>query len=78
MINDAAACGTTLDHAIVAVGYGVDTSVSPNLQYFIVRNSWGTTWGLSGFVYIAYSPTGTAPGMCGMNEQVYYPNAHKV
>lgn len=36
-IIDSEECGTTLNHDIVAVGYGKD--------YFIVRNSWGPSWG---------------------------------
>jgi len=63
-------CGTTLDHAVVAVGYG--TSGSTN--YFMVRNSWGTSWGMAGFVMIGQSSTGTAPGYCGINSKPYYPN----
>jgi hypothetical protein len=62
VITNATACGTTLDHAVVAVGYGTDTTT--NVPYFVVRNSWGTSWGLSGFVYLEAT---AAPGMCGMN-----------
>ena len=44
------------DHAVLVVGYD-DAG-----QYFIVKNSWGTGWGESGFFKIAYSemngPTG--------------------
>jgi C1A family cysteine protease len=38
-------------HAILAVGYNDDAPV----PYFIVKNSWGTTWGASGYFKIAYS-----------------------
>jgi len=62
VITDAAACGTSLDHAVVAVGYGTDTTTGVN--YFMVRNSWGTSWGVNGFVYLEQT---AAPGMCGMN-----------
>jgi C1A family cysteine protease len=37
------------DHAILLVGYN-DAG-----QYFIVKNSWGTSWGESGYFRIAYS-----------------------
>ncbi|KAF0983960.1 hypothetical protein FDP41_007875 [Naegleria fowleri] len=37
-------------HAVKIVGYGVD-SVS-NKKYWIVANSWGTSWGMNGFFWI--------------------------
>jgi len=39
-------CGTSLDHAIAVVGYVVD---SPD--YWIIRNSWGASWGLGGYAH---------------------------
>ncbi len=41
--------GEVGDHAVLVVGFN-DAG-----QYFIVKNSWGTGWGLSGFFEIAYS-----------------------
>jgi len=41
-------------HAILAVGYK-DNPEFPGGGYFIVKNSWGTTWGISGYFKIAYS-----------------------
>lgn len=38
-------------HAISIVGY------DDNRQAFIIRNSWGTTWGENGFGYVSYSDT---------------------
>lgn len=35
-------------HAVMAVGY------DDNKQTFIVRNSWGTTWGNQGYCYMPY------------------------
>ena len=43
-----------VNHAIVIVGYGTTTATStvPATPYWIVRNSWGTGWGLSGYFMI--------------------------
>ena len=60
-------CPTRIDHAIVAVGYGVEDGV----QYYIVRNSWGTSWGEDGYVRIATD--GGKKGVCGIDQYVYYP-----
>ena len=36
-------CCTAVDHANVAVGYGTDATTG--LNYFLLRNSWGSNWG---------------------------------
>ena len=35
------------NHAVVIVGYGYDTTTKT--YYWLVRNSWGTSWGMSGY-----------------------------
>ena len=47
-------CGTSINHGIIAVGYTSD--------YYIIKNSWGTGWGESGFARIKI--TGDGDGMC--------------
>ena len=47
-------CGQNLDHGVVAVGYGTG--------YFIVRNSWGASWGEQGYVRISDSSS----NICGI------------
>jgi cathepsin L len=39
-----------IDHAVQLVGYGTDTSYNPPKDYWIVRNSWGASWGENGFI----------------------------
>jgi len=68
-IINSASCGTNLNHSVIAIGYGVDPTKG---EYYIVRNSWGTTWGLKGYVYIAGGTDGL--GICGILQDMSYPN----
>jgi len=52
---------TELDHAVLLVGWGVLN----NTDYWIVKNSWGTDWGLEGYFWIQ-----RGSGMCGINTAV--------
>lgn len=61
-ILDSTKCGTNLDHAITAVGYGTESGVG----YFIVRNSWGTSWGEKGYIRMADIPAKKNSGVCGV------------
>lgn len=60
-------CPHAIDHAIVAVGWGEENGT----QYYIVRNSWGTSWGEEGYVRMATE--GGLYGVCGINLYVFYP-----
>ncbi len=58
VITNATACGTKLDHGVLIVGY------TPT--YWIVKNSWGNTYGLQGYVHIGRGAA-NAEGVCGIN-----------
>jgi cathepsin L len=62
------ACGTTLDHGVLVVGYGTDAGQ----DYWLLKNSWGTTWGEKGFFRIARS-SATGKGICGLLQEPSYP-----
>ncbi|CAG9313013.1 unnamed protein product [Blepharisma stoltei] len=61
-------CGTALDHGVLIVGY--DNTNSP--PYWIVKNSWGPSWGEQGYIRIAISK---GDGVCGINMNPSYPIA---
>ena len=61
------ACGTNLDHGVAAVGYGTDAT---GKAYYIVRNSWGASWGLKGYINIAIVE---GAGICGIQMEPVYP-----
>jgi C1A family cysteine protease len=63
-------CGTTLDHGVLVVGYGSESDG----DYYIVKNSWGTTWGSNGFIYLGRgSQYNNGDGQCGVLLQASYP-----
>jgi len=57
-------CGENLDHGVLAVGYGTESGQ----EYFLVKNSWGASWGDNGYVKIA-------PNQCGITNQPSYPTS---
>ncbi|KAI7992596.1 Senescence-specific cysteine protease SAG12 [Camellia lanceoleosa] len=61
-------CGTQLDHAVTIIGYGTTTD---GINYWLVKNSWGSTWGENGYMRIERDVV--AEGRCGIAMQASYP-----
>jgi C1A family cysteine protease len=66
IFSDTKSCSNNVNervtHAVTAVGY--------DSQSWIVRNSWGTTWGEGGYIRMARS----IPNNCGINLYVSHPS----
>jgi C1A family cysteine protease len=57
---------TSLDHAVTAVGYGVTVD---GHKFYMIKNSWGTDWGMDGYVYWNRD----IDDMCGVTQVTTYP-----
>merc|ERR1712046_226361 len=55
-------CGTSLDHGVLAAGLNTGSG------YYLVKNSWGSSWGDAGYLKIS-----TSGNVCGIHSQPSYP-----
>jgi len=69
-------CGTELNHGVLLVGYSTEN----DLDYYILKNSWDTTWGINGYMYLGkgLNPEtnksyNDGAGQCGVLSMASYP-----
>ncbi|KAL5707550.1 hypothetical protein ACHQM5_018440 [Ranunculus cassubicifolius] len=62
-----------INHAVLVVGYGSEGDE----EYWIAKNSWGTSWGMEGYIYIKKN-TSLEYGVCAINAMASYPTKEHV
>lgn len=66
---DETQCGEDIDHGVAVVGY------SSNDNYWLIKNSWGTRWGMEGYIRlpIRTEKKQFTDGVCGIFNRPSYP-----
>lgn len=66
-------CGSKLDHGVLVVGYGTDKETG--IDYWKVKNSWGSNWGESGYIRLQRGKVTpwNHSGECGILAQASFP-----
>ncbi|KAK7301427.1 hypothetical protein RJT34_12291 [Clitoria ternatea] len=63
-------CRPDISHAVTIVGYG--TSEDGNM-YWLIKNSWGQSWGEGGYMKLRRGLANQPNGVCGVNTSPSYP-----
>ena len=69
VITNGDLCGQDLDHGVLLVGYGEENA----LKYWLLKNSWGPSWGVDGYIKLGRSDLTNDAGICGIAKQPSFP-----
>lgn len=64
-VFDGCKSGCVIDHGVVAVGYGTQSGT----DYWLVRNSWGRSWGTGGYINLKRYSDSTSH--CGTDSRAH-------
>jgi len=57
----------SVNHAVVAVGFGETVDAEP-VPFYIIRNSWGSSWGMEGYFWMK-----RGQNLCGISDCASFP-----
>ncbi|CDW86181.1 cysteine protease [Stylonychia lemnae] len=57
-------CSQNIDHSVLLIGWG---KTNYNLEYWIIKNQWGTSWGENGYVKVMINNDGLSPCQVGFD-----------
>uniref|UniRef100_J3N053 Cathepsin propeptide inhibitor domain-containing protein n=1 Tax=Oryza brachyantha TaxID=4533 RepID=J3N053_ORYBR len=69
-------CGTRLNHGVTVVGYGQEATADgagAGDKYWIIKNSWGESWGDQGYIKMKKDVAGKPEGLCGIAIRPSFP-----
>jgi C1A family cysteine protease len=64
-------CPAADEHSLLLVGSGFDEVQKVN--FWLLQNSWGPSWGENGYIRIMRERGTNTPGMCGIAMKASYP-----